>query len=68
MGSYEKAQYFNKFGRQHRYSMAVGTAKTIGTVIAPTQLNTVPTAWPSAQSMPTAQLFIFFLYLYSFIY
>jgi hypothetical protein len=34
----------HKFGRRHRYSMAVGTA------IAPTRLNTVPTAWPSAQS------------------
>jgi hypothetical protein len=30
--------------------MAVGAAKTVGTVIAPTRLNTVPTAWPSAQS------------------
>jgi hypothetical protein len=30
--------------------MAVGTAKTVGTVIAPTRLNTVSTAWPSAQS------------------
>jgi hypothetical protein len=30
--------------------MAVGTAKTVGTAIAPARLNTVTTAWPSAQA------------------
>jgi hypothetical protein len=29
--------------------MAIGTTKTVGTVIAPVRLNIVLTAWPSAQ-------------------
>jgi hypothetical protein len=48
--------------------MAVGIAKTVGTVIAQTRLNTVPTAWPSAQSLAVGTTFYFFLYLHSFIY
>jgi hypothetical protein len=40
---------WHKFSRRHRYNTAIGIAKTIGTVIAPAWLNTVSTAWSSAQ-------------------
>jgi hypothetical protein len=48
----------HKFGRRYRWSMAVGT------VTAPAWLNTVPTAWPSAQ--PYAYCF-FNIYTHLFI-
>jgi hypothetical protein len=39
----------HKSSRRHSYSMVVGTAKTVGTAIAPARLNTMLTTWPSAR-------------------